>query len=648
MEEKINQAENLTPPSEYQKGKLSMPSPAKPVKGIGYSRLRWRKDGLLDNHDSKGSEFEKIDRGLQMWFFELLSTKHKAKPDKDYYVTPEAWRVFIDNLDFWKSEWTRSKLIAAHDKKEKSKAKAKHAARKRIKIDKKIAQSADVVGYEKSALKGKLNRLKSMLLNHDSRMLAVELIKDAESWLLECILAGSSVKKTRDGILEIDSGPFFQSKKTSGWGTGSAPDPSIELVFWLAVAKAHELGCCPKSIVLQEITELDLHIHSEEEYILVINKVLPGFKSLQSLLLRLEFSGSIFKTADLPAMESLCELTIFGNHEDSSIKIKSLEKLRSLKKLRIDYFSELECEENQYEAIGKLEIEISSHQFKRINSTGLRILLTIESQNSAAASNASRAMGDFLYLSSLENLPAEHAAIIAKSGVNVGLQSSCISYEIIKILTAFTGELHLIGNCQADQLKQMKNLTCALFFEFENELDEESAKLLAEFQAKMIGISCYKINLTCMNHIIKYPGVLCLGAPGLYYCDFEIDLELAKILLLRKAPLKLEEGWRIGADAMNVLVGKINIDLLSYRRTFEKSEKAGKRTSILEKLYDPNSHKEHLLRSTFRNPSGTVKVTNEFRSSQRNNQGISYLEAAASQLLQKGWNEVISNNKSAE
>ena len=643
MDIKIDLSQTLTPPSEYKNGKLLMPSPAKPVKGIGYSRLRWRKDGSLDNHDTAGSEigkrFEEVERGLQIWFFDLLPIKHKAKPDKDYYVTPEAWRVFIDNLDFWKSEWTRSKLIAAHDKKEKSKAKAKHAARKRIKIDKKIAQSADVVGYEKSALKGKLKRLKSMLLNHDSRMLAVELIKDAEPWLLECILAGSSVKKSQYGRLEIDSGPFFQSKKTTGWGTGSAPDPSIELVFWLAVAKAHELGCCPKSMV-RKITELDLHAHSEEEYTLLINHVLPYFRSLQYLLLRLDFSGGLFTTADLPAMESLSELTIFGNHEDSSIKIESLEKHRSLKKIRIDYFSELDCEEDQYDAIGKLEIEISSHQLKRINSTGLRILLTIESQNSAAASNASRPLGDFLYLSSLENLPAEQASIIAKSGVNVGLQSSCIKSEIIEILTEFAGELHLNGNYRADQLKPMKNLKCALFFKLENELDEESAKLLAEFRAKMIGISCHKINQTCMNHIIKYPGALCLGAPGLYYCDFEIDLELARVLLLRKAPLKLEEGWRIGADAMAVLVANINLDLLSYRRVFEKSEKAGKSTAILEKLYDQNSHKEHLLRSTFRNPSGMVKVTNEFRSSQRNNQGISYLEAAATKLLQNGWNEV--------
>ena len=109
-----------------------MPSPAKPVKGIGYSRLRWRKDGLLDNHDTAASKFEEIERGLQIWFFDLLPTKHKARLDKDYYVTPEAWRVFIDNLEFWKSEWNRVKIITAHDKREKSKAKAKNAARKRV------------------------------------------------------------------------------------------------------------------------------------------------------------------------------------------------------------------------------------------------------------------------------------------------------------------------------------------------------------------------------------------------------------------------------------------------------------------------------------------------------------------------------------
>jgi hypothetical protein len=300
----------------------------------------------------------------------------------------------------------------------------------------------------------------------------------------------------------------------------------------------------------------------------------------------------------------------------------------------------LDCEEDQLDIIAKLEFNNScSTQLKKINNTGLRILLMAESQNDTAATNASRPIGDFLDLSSLENLNSEQAAIIAKAGVNVCLKSSCLDARAIEILTEFTGELHLIGNCRIDQLTPMMNLKCALFFELDDKLDEESVKLLAEFRAKMIQISCEGIDEICINHIIKYPGTICLGGRR-FYSDFEIDLKLAKTLLLRKAPLKLKENLRIGAYAMAGLVANVYLDLLSYRRTFEKSEKTGKSIAILEKLYDPNSHKEHLLRSTFRNPSGIEKVSNEFRSREYNNQGTTYMEATASKLLQNGWQEV--------
>jgi hypothetical protein len=508
MDTKIDLKQTIAPPSEYQNGELLMPLPAKPVKGIGYSRLRWRKDGRLDNHDIASGGNEKIEQSLQKWFFELLPTPHKAKPNKNYYITPEAWRIFIDNLEFWKSEWNRVKTIAAHDRREKSKAKTKHAARKRVKIERKIAKSADFLGYEKSALKGKLNRLKSMLLNHDSRMLAVELIKDAEPWLLECILAGSSVDIILDGILEIDAGPFFQVEKRSSCGIGIL-DPSIELVFWLAVVRAQELGCCPKSIVLDDVTKLDIETCSDQELTLVIDHLLPSFKSLQSLLLRLEFSGNLFTTADFPAMESLSELTIFGNHTDCSIKIESLEKHRSLSKVRIEYFSDLDCAEDQYDVIAKLEFDNSlSGNLKRISEAGLRILLLVES---LSGNIKRRQTENLLDLSSVDYLSAENASIIAKSGVNVRLQSSCLDAKAIDVLTEFTGELHLIGNCRLHQLRQMIKFKCSLFFELDDELDEKSAKLLAEFRAKIIQISCEGIDEICMNHIIKYPGALCLG-----------------------------------------------------------------------------------------------------------------------------------------
>ena len=261
---------------------------------------------------------------------------------------------------------------------------------------------------------------------------------------------------------------------------------------------------------------------------------------------------------------------------------------------------------------------------------GLRILLKMRTQSGSVD------------LSALENLSAEQASFIAKTSLNVCLQSSCLDAEAINILTRFTGELHLIGNGQVDQLEIMKDLKCALFFELDNELDEESAKLLAEFHAKMIGIRCRNISKQALSHLVNYTGSLTLGGPGRqWYCDFEIDIDLAKILIERKAPLKVEEGWRISADVMKTLVLNDNLELSSYRRTFDKSEKKGKSTLILEKLYDQNTHKEHLLRSTLRDPSGFIKVTNENRTSQYNNQGFSYLEAATSKLLQTGWQEVM-------
>ena len=65
--------------------------------------------------------------------------------DHYYYVTPDAWRVFIDNLEFWKSEWTRFKIAAAPDKKEKSKAKDKQTTQKRVAIEKKnIIRQKDI------------------------------------------------------------------------------------------------------------------------------------------------------------------------------------------------------------------------------------------------------------------------------------------------------------------------------------------------------------------------------------------------------------------------------------------------------------------------------------------------------------------------
>lgn len=637
-------------PSEYKNGKLHMPMPAKPVIGIGNARIRWRKDGLLENHGdaggSIGTRFKKVERSLQIWFFELLPDTHKAKPDKKYYVTPEALKIFIDNLEFWKSEWNRVRAFAAQDKKEKSKARARHAIRKRAKIDNTITQAANVAGYEKTELKSKLTRLKSMLHNKDSRMLALELIKDAEPWLLECILAGASIKKINDDELEIDSGPFFKSKIASEWVNRGESYPSIELVFWLSVVRAQSFGCCPKSIYFDDITELDLSISNDEERRLALVCILPSIKSIQFLTLRFDYIGIRFTTDELPAMESLSELWIFGNFEDSYLKLESIERHTSLKRIRIFNFLELDCENDQCDIFSQLKIDIScSSHLKKISKTGLRILLLQESFSDRMAINTIRHKNDLLNLSSLENLPSELAVIIAESGVNYCLPSSCLDAKVIEILTNFTGHLHLIGNCPPDQLRLMMNLKCDLFLELEDELAEESAKLLAEFNSKKLGIYCPKASAKSLYNLIQFKMPLVFGFINrCWNYEFKIDADLANILQSRKAPLILDENWKISSDAMALLAKNVYLDLTSYRRIFEKSEKQGISNVILENLYDSSSsHNAYLLRSTRTNPRGIVKVMNEFRSSIYNNKGVTYLEAAASKLLQSGWKEVKEN-----
>jgi hypothetical protein len=508
------------------------------------------------------------------------------------------------------------------------------------------ATHADCIS--KSEAIDKLKHLKLMLLNSVSRIHVFEIIKNAEPWLLKSILAGSSVKISQDGELKVNSGPFFKSKKTSGWGAGNSPDPSVELVFWLAAAKAYELDCCPKSITFDNVSTLFLDTKSQEEYSLAINYVLPAFNSLKYLMLSLDFYGSQFSTKDLPTMKFLSELTIFGNCEASSIKIESIEKHILLNKIRIHNFSDLDFEEINPN-INKIQFYITISKLKRISSAALRNLLTMQGQHDCKMTDDRQAIQDSFDLSSLEKISSEHAKIISKTDMSFYFNLSSIDAKAIENLSVFNGKIHLNGVCHVDQFKLLKTLNCSLFFNFENEIDEDSAKSLPEFNAKMIGIQCTSICNICISSIIKYPGFLCLGGPGSgIYCDFEVNLRLAKILIMRKAPLKLQDGWRITPESMDILVTNIYLDISTYRRVFEKNDIRANSTIILEKLYTPLNDKEHLLRSTHRDSHGIVNVKNEFRSNQYNSQGISYLELAASKLIQNGWNEVISNNKSAE
>ena len=163
------------PPIEIKKP-LDMPPPAKPVQGRGYKRLRWRTDGRFQNHDRpRAKGFESIEVGLQRWFYELLPERHVTMQKGKYYVSPEAWRLFIDNLEFWREEWA----------KEQERARALRATerqKERVEVKKGLAKVADKAGLKPADLKTKLAKIKKLVTaaTADGFALAVELVRSLE------------------------------------------------------------------------------------------------------------------------------------------------------------------------------------------------------------------------------------------------------------------------------------------------------------------------------------------------------------------------------------------------------------------------------------------------------------------------------------
>ncbi len=367
-------------PPQYREGRLNMPPPEKPVKGAGYERLRWRKDGSLENHDKPtGSGFEEIDSGLQRWFYELLPELHSTKQKEDYWVTSEAWRVFIDHLDFWREEWEK-----------KQKEKAEKAAGERAKVEKKLAESAVKAGFKKSELKAKLSRLKQMMRNGD-QALAAQLIMAGDPWLLESVLAGARVKKARTdyGVeLECDQGPFFKGED--------------EFVFWVAVAQAKTAGCCPRSIALEDVFALRISAKDEAQVALLTGHVLPALEGLQELTLSLSFEGCRFSTAELPLMPVLSRLVI-DMDDKSRLTVQALDRQISLRALFCQRVAELDVDENQVVVFDRVRLEIPQgghsvgrnglrdikappesygDDLRQLNTAALRILLNMQRDHS--------------------------------------------------------------------------------------------------------------------------------------------------------------------------------------------------------------------------------------------------------------------------
>jgi hypothetical protein len=716
---------NGTPPKGYHNGLLKMPLPEKPVKGAGYERLRWRKDGSLQNHDKPEEDFQNIESGLQRWFYDLLPEAHRTQQRQDFWITREAWRMFIDHLGFWGEEYVRAKALRAAEVTEKQKRGAVSAAIKRKSADKKIAEAALRAGFKKSELKLKLSRLKGLIKNGDLTM-AAELFKAGEPWLLDAVLAGAWIKVVQDQwqgrSLECHTGSFFEDCDDS------------DLVFWVAVASAAAAGCCPASIVLEDVYDLHLRLGNTAQMELATRHVLPALPSLQQLTLEVPFS--IFSTATLPPMPELSRLIINAHH----VLVQSLKQQSSLQALILSGFRlplKLEIDENQVDVFNRVRLEITqgSCSYDRsglrdicrppemcghvqyLNAPALSILLNMQRNHSSEVTppkwwkerwispdvlssatghvkdikepadsesaetfevtvvdvtgqehihdcplghitcvpvNAPVTKGDvlarcqprLLELTELDQLSVAQAGLIAESGAAVRVRASCLDAETSQLLAATSGDLHLdMDNDQAAGLVALMQVRGGLFLHFEEDVSAEIARVLSRFRGAILGVRCRYLTAPFLQQLADYPGELRLEN-GWPQDVLEVGVDEAKLLVERNGRVVFLGDFALSPEALGILAMRGDWDLRAYRRVLRKSGKQGESTVTLERFHRNDGNyrsKPHFLRVTRRSPSGQEKITDKFTMSATNQNFTTYLQAAAADLLQAGWEEILSD-----
>lgn len=714
-----------SPPQGYHNSHLEMSLPAKPVKGAGYERLRWRKDGLLQNHDKPTEGFENIRSGLQRWFYDLLPEAHRTNQRQDFWITREAWRMFIDHLGFWGEEYVRAKALRAVEIAEKRKKSAAKTAVERRGVDKKIAEVAVRAGFKKSELKLKLSRLKELMKNGDLTM-AAELFKAGEPWLFEAVLAGAQINIVHNEwegrSLECQTGSFFEDCDDS------------DLVFWVVVASAATAGCCPASIVLEDVYDLHLRLGNTAQTELATRHVLPALPSLQQLTLEVPFG--IFSTTTLPPMPALSRLIINANH----VLVRSLEQQSLLQTLVLSGLTlplKLEIDEDQVDVFNRVRLEITegSYSYDRsglrdifrppemcghvqhLDTPALSILLKMqrnhsddvtppewwkerwispdvlsratgnvkdikETANSERAEtfgvtvvdvsgeehghdcplghisclniNAPVITGDaiarpqsrILDLSELDQLSVAQAGLIAESGAALRVRASCLDAETTQLLASTSGDLHVsVDNDRVEGLMPLMRASRGLFLHFEEDVSAEFARMLSCFRGATLGIQCRYLTTTCLQELAAYSEELRLEN-GWPHGSLAIGVDEAKLLVERKGRVVFLGDFGFSPEALNILAMRADWDLRAYRRVLRKSGKQGESTVTLERLYQNDKNrrsKPHFLRVTRRAPGGHERITEKFTMSATNQNFTTYLQAAAAEFSQGGWEEIQTN-----
>ena len=658
-------------PTEWQNGCIKLPGPpAKPIRGRGHERIR-----LL------GSECPPNERAARKWFYEKLCEEGTGNHDEHadrvtegssnpLFLSAEAYQLWCAHEEFWIQEhqsFMTQKKAAAQDAKRKINTSLKRAAAK--------------ASFTATELKAKMKRLKALLQDDQGQPLALELIKSAEPWLLEALLAGVTLRK-RGRELERNCGPFFRTFTYS-----FSSDPGLP--FWLTVARAWAAGCCPKAFNIKNLFHLDLSARDAVEMDIIISEVLPHLSALQELTLGVGTDG--FSTASLPVLPVLSRLILENVVSDDlscRIRIESLDKQSSLETCILEGPVSLQIDGDQEQLFERVRLETSGGSYQE-NSEGLRciarppdtyrcivgmnipaarVLVRMCSDHSSNPAppqwwNSGWANSDWwkksgydldehktcfaerrLDLVGLVSIDLEVAEVLASAHIPICIPAPLLTPEILGRFQASKSDFYITKMAGDDPLfaqQLIGTLAPRLTIEMESNLYPDTARALAAFVGVSLTLkfSVCKLDEMAADALSNFSGKLILIAAN--YQEAEFNQKSAEKLIQKKGGLRVDGNWKLGAETLEVLGQRPDFDLGEYRsRYFEKRKGNNGRFCKVQPQFNYSSDAYEL--SVTKGKIGETGLLNVVRI-----QWLNRCDDFAKKLIEEGYQEILPSNSAA-
>ena len=660
---KTNRTQTAKPmptPNEWQNGRIKLPGPpAKPIRGRGHERIR-----LL------GSECPTNERVARKWYFLGVmceNSEHAAKVTEGnsspMFLSVEAYQLWCDHKAFWMAE----AMAEAMAERQAALVQKKAAAQK---INKSLRRAAAKASFTTTELKAKMKRLEALLKDDHGYSLALELIKTAEPWLLEALLAGVSLHKR--GCLELDHGAFFD---TSG------------IPFWLSVARSLSMGCCPPSFNSKKLIRLDISAYDAAQMEIITVDILPHLTAVQEL--HLSVSAFTFSTAALPVMPEISRIILVNNDWSSisDIKIDGLNKQKNLKALMIMGPFCLQIAEDQEKFFDRVRLETSDRSYG-VNSDGLlciarppniggcvagmnlsaaRVLVQMCADHSSscappqwwdikwtdpgwrktirngrADSHREDLLNRELDLGWLASIDSEIADVLSRIEVPICIPALLLNSEILERFKYFKSRMHIedvAGDDSHLARDLVKTSIPSLRIDLTGNLSPDTARELACFRGPRLNLNLLegKLDEAVAEALSAYAGNLTLTPPTSGHCGLpEFDKESAEKLVLMKGGLHIDGNWKLKSEVLGILGQRSDFNLGIYRvRYLERQNRKNVSFYKIQLLFDTTTDGFKL--SVTKGKKGDVGQLNEVCVQLWNHENF------VNRLIKEGYQEISFN-----